>query len=357
MTFTSLSVLVSRPYTIIIEGREMAVKIKFDYYHLKIDKKRARMSDQGQNFFGNIPLDDLFKKLANYSTSHSHEFSGNGKQIVSLKSGKKWFKWVSVEYDSKEKVYKLLLTYNDVEVDPRILEDGEDNVLTQEIPDQHGQRTLLHIVVKPNSKLNEANICIQNILGLNKDFLLRLFKELIILAYPDQDDWVEVDSMTNKDIKTKPEIELLSVTDNQIIDAINEGLLRDVFFTERSDSPSKFDMSHYLTEEKMNLSIKVEKEDPFFKKAKEKDLFEWIKSVRKSKKSRFKGEPQTFLIVQDPQTKSDVKHEFLEDSITGFKKKAYLNWEDREVDTHKLLKSEDPKPIPQFFLTMIKNLK
>lgn len=81
MTFTSLSVLVSRPYTIIIEGREMAVKIKFDYYHLKIDKKRARMSDQGQNFFGNIPLDDLFKKLANYSTSHSHEFSGNGKQI------------------------------------------------------------------------------------------------------------------------------------------------------------------------------------------------------------------------------------------------------------------------------------
>lgn len=335
----------------------MAIKIKFDYYHLKIDKRRARVSDQGQIFFGNIPLDELSKKLADYSKNNANEFSGNGKQIVALKDGKKWFKWVGIEYDSKEKVYKLLLTYNDVEVDPRILEDGADNVLTQEIPDQHGQRTLLHIVIKPNSQLNKANICIQNILGLNKDFLLRLFRELITLAYPNKEDWAAVDSMTSNNIKTKPEVELSSVTDNKIIDAVNKGLLRDIFFTERSESPNKFDTSHHLIEEKMTLSIKVEKGDSFFKKAKEKDLFEWIKSVRKSKQSKFKGEPHTFLIVQDPQTKSDIKHEFLEDSITGFKKKAYLNWEDREANTHNLLKSEDPKPIPQFFLTMTKNFK
>lgn len=335
----------------------MAVKIKFDYYHLKIDKRRARMSDQGQVFFGNIPLVELCKKLADYSKAHPNEFTGNGKQLVSLKGGKKWIKWVSTQYDNKEKVYKLLLTYNDIEVDPRILEDKADNVLTQEIPDQHGQRTLLHIVVKPKSQLNEANICIQNILGLNKDFLLKLLRELINLAYPDEKDWAAVDSMTNKDIKTKPEVELSSVTDNQIIDAVNKGLLRDIYFTERSESPSKFDMSKHLTEERMTLSIKVEKKDSFFKKAKEKDLFEWIKAVRKNKQSNFKGEPHTFLIMQDPQTKSEVKHEFLEDSITGFKKKSYLNWEDRETDTHNLLKSEDPEPIPQFFLTMTKNFK
>lgn len=335
----------------------MAVKIKFDYYHLRIDKRRARTSDQGQVFFGNIALIELCKKLADYSKAHPAEFTGNGKQLVSLKGGKKWIKWVSTQYDNKEKVYKLLLTYNDIEVDPRILEDKADNVLTQEIPDQHGQRTLLHVVIKPNSQLNEANICIQNILGLNKDFLLRLLRELINLAYPDEKDWAAIDSMTNKHIKTRAEVELSSVTDNQIIDAVNKGLLRDIFFAERSESPNKFDMSKHLTEEKVTLSIKVERDDSFFKKAKEKDVFAWIKAVRKNKRSKFKGEPHTFLIIQDPQTKSEVKHEFLEDSITGFKKKAYLSWEDREADTHNLLKSENPEHIPQFFLTMTKNFK
>lgn len=150
MTFTSLLVLVSRLCTIIIEGKDMAVRIKFDYYHLKIDRKRARLSDQGQVFFGNISLSALCKELMGFQNNPT-EFTNNGKQVLSLKDGKKWIKWVNITYDEKKKFYKLLFTYNDIEVDPRILEDRSNNVLTQDIPDQHGQRTLLHIVFKPDS--------------------------------------------------------------------------------------------------------------------------------------------------------------------------------------------------------------
>lgn len=356
MTFTSLLVLVSRLCTIIIEGKDMAVRIKFDYYHLKIDRKRARLSDQGQVFFGNISLSALCKELMGFFQNNPTEFTNNGKQVLSLKDGKKWIKWVNITYDEKKKFYKLLFTYNDIEVDPRILEDRSNNVLTQDIPDQHGQRTYYISFLNP-TRHNEANVSIQYIQGLSKEYLLRLFIKLTELSYSDLENWVAVDPMTNKDIKTKPVVELLPVTSSEIIDAVNNGFLRDIFFAQRSESPSKFDTVNHLKEEHKTLSIKVEKNDSFFKKAKEEDLFDWIKSVRKNRSSVFKDEPQTFLIVQDPQTKSDVKHEFLEDSITGFRKKAYLNWEDREVGTHDLLKSENPKSIPQFFSKMIENFK
>ncbi len=263
---------------------------------------------------------------------------------------------MSVEYDIKNKVYKFLFTFNDVEVDPRVLEDLSDNVVTQEIPDQHGQRTLLHIVIKPASGMNDANISIQNITGLKKDFLLRLFRNLTLLAYSNDEYWLEKDPMTQADIRCKPEIELNAVTSDEIIEAINNGLLKNIYFVERTQSLDKFDTANYLDEEKLALTIKPSKNVRFFKNAKKEDIFEWVKKVRSNKHDKFKETPQTYLIIQDPQTKTEVKHEFLETSIMGFTKKSVLRWEDREPKTHNLLKSESPMSIPQFFSTMIDSL-
>lgn len=334
----------------------MAINFKFDYYHLKIDKKRSRRTDQGIQFFGNIGLDDFCKKLVTYSKNNISDFKGNGKHIVDFKDGKKWVKWVSVEFDTTNNVYKFLLTFNDIEVDPRVLEDQADNVVTQEIPDQHGQRTLLHIVIKPDSQINDANISIQNITGLKKDYLLRIFRDLTLLAYPNNADWIEKDPMTQADIKCKPNIELNAVTSDEIIEAINDGLLRNIYFVERTQSTDKFDTANYLDEEKLALTIKPNKDVSFFKNAKMEDIFQWVKNVRRNKLDKFKNTPQTYLIIQDPQTKTEVKHEFLETSIMGFTKKSILRWEDREPKTHNLLKSESPMAIPQFFSTMIKSL-
>ncbi|SUD90385.1 ZinT/AdcA family metal-binding protein [Psychrobacter phenylpyruvicus] len=333
----------------------MAVDIKFNYYNLRIDKKRARASEQGQQFFGNITVDDFCQWLEKYQQSNTNEFKDHGKHILQYKEGKKWIRWVKIDHDKKNNIYKMLCTFNDTEVDPRLLANISDSVLTQEIPNEYGQRTLLHLVFKPDQiDPSQANVSIQVINGFTKNYIIRLITQLIKLIKSDEGFWKDKDPMTQKEIATTPYVEVSHVTDDNIISAINNGYLRGLVFRERTADQDKFDVANHLTEEDLRLTIKVSKNDSFFQRAKKDDIFAWIKRVGKEKANNFEN-PATYLLIKDPQSSSEVQHEFYNDIITGFSKKAYLNWVDREPDTHEKIKKEHPTPIAQFYAKMIEN--
>lgn len=341
----------------------MAVDIRFDYYYLKIDKKRLRASDQGKQFFGDITVEEICQWLEVYYQANKNNFGEHGEKIIGFKhdvqtdKDKKWIRWISFEYDEEKNVYKMLCTFNDTEVDPRLLANQSDDVLTQLIPDTFGQRTLLHIVLKPNDHQNAyANISIQDVTGFRKDYVIRFFTRLVSLINDDEIFWKANDPMTQKEVLLKPNIELSPVTDDNVIQAINDGYLRGIMLSERTSSTSKFDTTNHIVEENARLTIKIAKDDSFFQKASKVDIFEWFKKVINEKGEAFK-DPQTYLIIKDPQTGSEVPHEFINDFIMGFTKKAYVKWNDRVPDTHDQIKSEKPKPIPQFFAKMIENFE
>lgn len=331
----------------------MAVNIKFNYYNLSIDKKRARGTDQGPQYFGKIKIDDFCQWLADYQKSNISEFDKHGKHVINYKEGKKWVRWVSLECDKKNGVYKMLCTFNDKEVDPRLLSDKSDSVLTQEIPEEYGQRTLIHLVFKLNQKNpSKANISIQAVTGFTKDYIVRLITQLIKLTKDDSSFWKASDPMTQKDIAVVPYVEMSQVTDESIISAINDGFLRGIVLKERNSDKEKFDIQNHLIEKDLRLTIKVSPNDSFFKQAKEQDIFSWIKRVANKKSEGFE-DPTSYLLMKDPQSSSEVLHEFHNDAITGFAKKSYLKWEDREPDTHDKIKQENPTPITQFYAKMI----
>ncbi|WP_440454951.1 hypothetical protein [Psychrobacter sp. ASPA161_9] len=331
----------------------MAVNIKFNYYNLSINKKRARSTEQGQQFFGKITVDDFCQWLAEYQKHNTSEFDKHGKHVIQYKDGKKWVRWVGFEHDKKKGVYKMLCTFNDTEVDPRLLSDTSDSVLTQEIPDEYGQRTLLHIVFKlDQTHPSKANISIQAVTGFTKDYIVRLITRLIKLTKDDNSFWKASDPMTQKDVAIAPYVEMSQVTDESIISAINDGFLRGVVLKERNSDKEKFDVTNHLTEKDLRLTIKVSQNDSFFQKAKEQDIFSWIKRVAKKKSEGFE-DPTSYLLMKDPQSSSEILHEFHNDAITGFAKKSYLKWEDREPDTHDKIKQENPTPIIQFYDKMI----
>lgn len=333
----------------------MTVNIKFNYYNLSIDKKRARSTEQGPQFFGKIKVDDFCQWLADYQKHNISEFDKHGKHVIQYKDGKKWIRWVSLEHDKKKGVYKMLCTFNDTEVDPRLLSDTSDSVLTQEIPDEYGQRTLLHIVFKlKQDHPSKANISIQAVTGFSKEYIIRLITKLIKLTKDDNSFWKDSDPMTQKDVAIVPHVEMSQVTDENIISAINDGFLRGVVLKERNSDKEKFDVKNHITEKDLRLTIKVSQNDSFFQKAKEQDIFSWIKRVAKGKSEGFE-DPTSYLLMKDPQSSSEVLHEFHNDTITGFAKKSYLKWEDREPDTHDKIKQENPTPIIQFYDKMINN--
>jgi len=333
----------------------MAVNIKFNYYNLSIDKKRARSTEQGQQFFGKITVDDFCQWLSDYQKHNNSEFDKHGKHVIQYKDGKKWVRWVSFEHDKKKGVYKMLCTFNDTEVDPRLLSDTSDSVLTQEIPDEYGKRTLLHIVFKlDQTHPSKANISIQAVTGFTKEYIVRLIIKLIKLTKDDSNFWKASDPMTQKDVAIAPHVEMSQVTDESIISAINDGFLRGVVLKERNSDKEKFDVTNHLTEKDLRLTIKVSQNDSFFQKAKERDIFSWIKRVAKKKSEGFE-DPTSYLLMKDPQSSSEILHEFHNDAITGFAKKSYLKWEDREPDTHDKIKQENPTPIIQFYDKMIDN--
>lgn len=333
----------------------MTVNIKFNYYNLRIDKKRARSTEQGPQFFGKIKVDDFCQWLADYQQSNTNEFEKHGKHVIQYKDGKKWVRWVSLEHDEKNGVYKMLCTFNDKEVDPRLLSDASDSVLTQEIPNEYGQRTLLHLVFKlDQNNPSKANVSIQAVSGFNKDYIVRLVTRLIRLTKDDSSFWTASDPMSQKDVTVVPHIEMNQVTDDTIITAINDGFLRGLVLKERNSDKAKFDTKNHLTEKDLRLTIKVSKNDSFFQKAKEQDIFSWIKRVVKKENEGFE-DPTSYLLMKDPQSSSEVLHEFHNDTITGFAKKTYLKWEDREPATHDKIKQENPVPIIQFYAKMIES--
>lgn len=331
----------------------MAVNIRFDYYHLRADKTRVRRKEDAQFYFGKIPILDFCQKLETYFNSNKSLFGTNGKIIKDFNSGKKWIKWVSI--DKIKDGYKLLFTFNDLEVDPRILENTKNNVLTQKIPKEHGLRTLLHMVIKTNPvSETEANLCVQLVSGMSQKFIPALISELFSITY-DPQYWIEADPMTQDEIKCKPLVEVKSVTTSSIIEAVNRGLLQSIVLVEQSKVTQSFDQNSVLKEQTKSLGITIEDNHSFLSKLTPDSLKGWLQKTKSNYKSEFKAEPKTFLMIRNLHNNSETKYEYVDDVTLGLTKRAYLNWADRDINTINGLESKEPKPIVQCFAIMQAN--
>lgn len=322
----------------------MAVNIRFDYYTLAVYKKRKREpKDLTKQYFGKIILNDLGQWL--YSYSQNNNLGDHGEFIISYRNHKKWIKWVAAEY--QDDYLKLLLTYNDKEIDARMLANQQDGVLVQAIPgEEYGQRTLLHIVIDTKSD----KISVQKIEGFTKGYLIRLIKALLSLTTAD-DVWKEKDPVTTEEIDCMPNIELDNVVSDEVMKTIKDGGLRGIVFLEREEVNSKFDFEHHLTTASTEIVIRTEGKS--FIQYTMRKLFDWIKVVQKEK-SRLDN-PRVSLLIKDPQTGSEVKHEVLNGVIDGFAQKTFLGWDERKPETTQELSSEKPVPIKQFYDKMIEN--
>lgn len=328
----------------------MAVNIRFDYFNLKIDKQRIRRID-GQNYFGKISMQDFCDKLTSYFNANTTDFKKNSVLLKKFKNDKKWIKWVSIE--KQENYFKLLFAFNDCEVDPRIVEDLGNSVLAQMVPDEHGVRTLLHIIIKTDVvSENEANICIQSINGMHRNYLSGMFIELCNLVF-EVDFWLVKDPMTAADIKCKPAIEIGSVTTSSIIEAVNKGLLREVEFVEREEVDRKFDENDVIGKKVKNVSFTIEDKKSFMSRLNPKSLKGFLDDMLSKSKDDFEGIPQTFLILKNSHNNGDTRYEYLDDVTSGLAKRTYLNWEDRDIKTIKALESTTIESIPQCYETMI----
>ncbi|AKG10858.1 hypothetical protein [Moraxella bovoculi] len=323
----------------------MATNIRFDYFNLKISKERQRKSNQGQQFFGNIDLTDFCVWLYDYHAQNT--FGKHGIEVVSYSHRKKWIKWVNADFDENKDKLRLLFSFNDKEVDPRLLTDNQDNVLAQPIPNEnYGQRTLLHIVISPK----HGKICVQNITGFGKEKLQKLIIKLVELVSPN-DIWTATDSVTGKDVQCKPCVEINFSTTDAVLSIINNGGLRGLVISERKPANSKFDKDNGLTQQNTEITIRA---DPKSRVKQTKDtLIGWAKKITKEKSNL--TNPNISLLIKDPQTQSEVKHEILNGVIDGFSHKCFLNWNDRSEDTHKGIANKIPTPIAQFYDTMTEN--
>lgn len=331
----------------------MSINIRFDYYHLKADKARQRKVKNGQNYFGKIDLDDFILKLKEYFDLHKDKFDKNGLLIKEFNNQNKWIKWVSIE--NNDNYCKLLFTFNDKQVDPRVLESREKDVLAQEIPDTHGLRTLLHIVIKKNViNRRYSNLCIQTVSGLSGNYTKSLFCELFSMIYDDS-FWLEKDPVTEKNVKCKPEVEIDPVTTSSIIDAVNKGLLNSMQLVEQSEVDSGFDENNVLKDVTKTLGIKVDDKRSFFEKISPAAFKNWIDSIKSKSQNQFDGDPNVYLIIKSPQNKGEIKYPYTDDVTTGLIKRAYLNWEDRNTETTKALIKKDPTAINQCYDKMIDN--
>lgn len=331
----------------------MAVNIRFDYYHLRADKARLRRKDDSQYFFGEITTLDFCQKLEKYFTSNKKTFGTNGKLIRDFNSGKKWIKWISIEKIKED--YRLLFTFNDLEVDPRILENTKNNVLTQKIPKEHGLRTLLHIVIKTKStSKTEANLCVQLVSGMSQKFISALFTELFMLTY-ESDFWISTDPMTQEKINCKPLVEITSVTTSSLLEAVNKGLLQSIILVEQTKVTNSFDQHSVLKDQTKSLGITVEDNHSFLSKLTPDSLKGWLNTTKKNYRNEFKSEPRTYLMIRNLHNTSETKYEYVDDVTLGLTKRAYLNWADRDINTINGLESEQPKPIVQCFAIMQSN--
>lgn len=260
---------------------------------------------------------------------------------------KKWIKWVNADFDKNKDKLKLLFSFNDKEVDPRLLTDNQDNVLAQPIPNEnYGQRTLLHIVISPK----HGKICVQNISGFGKERLQKLIIKLLELVANDN-IWTATDAVTEKDVLCKPCVEINFATNDTVLSIVNNGGLRGLVITERTIANSKFDKDNHLTQQNTEITIRANPES-FIKNTK-KTLIGWANKVAKQKSNA--SNPSISLLIKDPQTQSEVKHEILNGVIDGFSHKCFLNWKDRDEATHSGIGNKIPTPIAQFYAKMIEN--
>lgn len=324
----------------------MAINIRFDYFCIKLSKQRKRQTEQGQQFFGDIDLSDLCQWLNNYYAQNT--FGDHGIEIIGYNHRKKWIKWVSADFDKSQDKLKLLFSFNDKEVDPRLLTDDQDNVLAQPIPNgNYGQRTLLHIVISPQ----DGKICVQNITGFDKNKLQKLIIKLLELVSPD-DIWTAADPVNEKDVLCKPCVEIDFATTDRVLSIINDGGLRGLVISERKSTSSKFDQDNHLTQQNTDIVIRTNPKS-FVKYSLDK-LNAWVGRVAKEKSGHINN-PNTALLIKDPQTNSEVKYEILNGVIDGFSQKCFLNWGDRTDATREGIASEKPTPIAQFYAKMIEN--
>lgn len=334
----------------------MAVLTRFDYSHLKVDKvlKKRPKNWSGASFFGGIDTSTICDRLMAYHASHPNQFDDGGKLLVEINSGKKWIRWLDIS--SFEGYYKLLFSFNDQQVDDRIIEDKEVNRLAQRIPDTHGQRTVLHVTIKTEgSELSASNICIQYIPGMTKQHTKLLFEALLqLFEIEDPESWQELDTITESDITCKPHIEITNVTSDDIVEAINDGLLRGVQFSERKDSEDVFDVENKLKQSTKILQFRLNKDDRLFEGNNPiKRALRWVERIKEHHAGEFEGSPRSYLIIKHPQTGSEVNREIHEGVLDGFTKREYINYEDRELETIKQINSQEPVEVTQFFQKMI----
>ncbi|UOH20440.1 hypothetical protein [Acinetobacter sp. NyZ410] len=331
----------------------MAVNIRFDYYHLRADKSRLRRKDNAQYFFGEISILDFCQKLESYLTLNKKDFNIHGKIIKEFNSGKKWIKWVSI--DKIKDGYKLLFTFNDLEVDPRILENAKNNVLTQKIPKEHGLRTLLHVIIKTNPvSKTESNLCVQAVAGMSFKFLPALITELFNLIYPDN-FWSAKDPMSQENIKCKPQVDISAVTTSSIIEAVNRGLLQSITLVEETKVTQSFDQNSVLKKQTKSVGITVEDNHSFLSKLTPITFKKWLDQTKNNYKKEFSSSPKTYLMIKNLHNDSETKYEFIDDVTLGLTKRAYLNWADRDINTINGLESEQPNSIRQCFAIMQSN--
>lgn len=320
----------------------MAVNIRFDYYNLDIDICRKRSSEQGQQFFGRVDLSDFCIWINNYFKSN--KFGKHGESLINYANDKKWVKWVSSELNKGQ--LKLLFTFSDKEVDPRLLTDRQDNVLSQPIPSvEYGQRTLLHMVISPK----HGKICIQNVVGFTKEYLHRLLSMLLSKVAPSE-TWQARDPVSEEDIECRGQLVLSVATTDKVLDIIHNGGLRGLMISEKYYGTDRFDSAHHLKQTTTNIMIRADGSQ--FTKITLGGIADWVNKVVR-KKSHLK-DPSLALVIQDPDTGSEVKYEILNGVIDGFAQKAFLNWGDRTKKTHEAIAKEIPTPILQFYDTMIK---
>lgn len=328
----------------------MAINIRFDYFHLRADKARLRRTD-GQYYFGQIFTKDFCESLDSYFKTNKAKFDKNEVLLKKFKLGKKWIKWISIE--KKGNFYKLLFTFNDCEVDPRIVENLKNNVLAQVVPEEHGVRTLLHIIINTDiSSENEANLCVQSIAGMNQNYLKAIFAELLNLTQ-EPEYWIAQDPISNEDIKCKPLIEISSVTTSSIIEAVNKGLLSEVEFVEKVSVDQTFDENNVLGKKIKNVSFTIDDKTSFLGRINAKGFQNFISNLFSKNKEDFEGAATTYLTIKNQHNKGETRYEYLEDVTSGLTKRVYLNWEDRDIDTIHCLESTEIKSITQCFERML----
>ena len=328
----------------------MAVNIRFDYFNLKIDKQRAKRID-GQHYFGQITTHDLCEKLSDYFNSNSNSFKENKVLLKKFKHGKKWVKWVSIEKHSN--FFKLLFAFNDCEVDPRIVESLGNSVLAQVVPEEHGVRSLLHVVIKTDTvSENEANLCIQSVMGMHRNYLSGMLIELCNLVYS-ADFWIAKDPVLETDIQCKPCVEIASVTTSSIIEAVNKGLLREIEFLERDEVDRQFDENDVIGKRTKNVSFTINDKTSFMSKLKPSNFKGFVNNLFEKSKADFEGIPKVYLILKNSHNNGEAKYQYLDDVTSGLAKRVYLNWEDRDIQTIKSLESTKIQSIPQCYDTML----